>query len=120
MDMDEKEKGKQKVLAMNEILGDTYRSYRKAKGLTQEKSAELAKVTTEYLCKFENGIYNARANTIVDLCNSVDITPTQLFAHYFSHTNQGMVDLISEACYKLSQKDQKLVLDFIERLTSKE
>lgn len=41
----EKEKGKQKVLAMNEILGDTYRSYRKAKGLTQEKSAELAKVT---------------------------------------------------------------------------
>ncbi len=116
MDIEEKDKLKQKIRKINSVVGENYRILRKQHGLTQEKAAEISNVTTEYLCKFENGIYNARVNTLIDLCNSVGTTPTSLLKQYFETKTTGMVDLISNECSKLSNKDQKLVLDFIERL----
>ena len=107
---------REKIKAVNSSIGSTYRAFRKEKHYTQEVAAEKSNVTVEYLCKFEKGIYNAKANTIIDLCKSVDITPTMLFHDFFEDTGHGISDIVVRELNNLSIGEQHLVLDYVQSL----
>ena len=106
--MRRKKKETAKIKMINKVVGRNFRKYRRVAGLTQESIAEKANVTIEYLSKLENGTYNARITTIIDLCRAVSITPTLLLADFS--------EVIFEEVDKLTLEDQKLALDFIKRL----
>lgn len=114
--MRRKKKETAKIKMINKVVGRNFRKYRRVAGLTQESIAEKANVTIEYLSKLENGTYNARVTTIIDLCRAVSITPALLLADFFTDKSNGISEVIFEEVDKLTLEDQKLTLDFIKRL----
>lgn len=115
--MRRKKKEPAKIKMINKVVGKNLKKYRKVAGLTQESIAEKTNLTIEYLSKLENGAYNARVSTIIDICKAISITPTLLLADFFSDNSNGLSEIIFEEVDKLSLEDQKLALAIIKRLS---
>lgn len=60
-------------------FGDNVKKYRKKKKLTQAKLAEIVGVTPNSIGYIETGFRFIRAETLVRLCNVLEVTPKQLF-----------------------------------------
>lgn len=57
-----------------EQMGKTIRKYRKAMGLSQEKLAEIMRLSREYISRLECGRETASLDTVVQLSRVLDIT----------------------------------------------
>ena len=62
------------------ILGKNLRETRKAKGLSQEKLAELADLHRTYVGGIERGERNVSLENIVELARALGTTPSQLLS----------------------------------------
>lgn len=105
---------KERVNSYNAIIGKSFRTYRIKMGYTQEKVAEMAEISPEYLCKFENGLYNASIYNIINLCKIVEITPNQLLSEFFK--DSVLPDNIALELNKLDIEDQKSVFSIVKQL----
>ena len=101
MEKEKNVKEAKNIKSINQMVGSSFKRYRRQGGYTQENVAEKANVTVEYLSKLEHGIYNARVSTIIDLCKAIGITPTQLLSDFFSNQSSGICELIFEESNKL-------------------
>lgn len=63
---------------MRRIVGENVRRARLAKGLTQERLAELSGFTQQYVSELENGKQNPTVVTLYELGQQLDVTPAQL------------------------------------------
>ena len=61
------------------IVGNNLKQARKFKGLTQREVAERFKMTQQQYSRFENGVFELNYMQIIELCELLDITPTELF-----------------------------------------
>ena len=59
-------------------LGRRIRHYRKHRGLTQERLAELAEISPSFMGHIERGSRKASLETIVRLCHVLQVTPNDL------------------------------------------
>lgn len=57
-----------------EQMGKTIRKYRKAMGLSQEKLAEIMRLSREYISRLECGKETVSLDTVVQLSRVLDIT----------------------------------------------
>lgn len=57
-----------------EQMGETIRKYRKARGLSQEKLAEIMRLSREYISRLECGKATVSLDTVVQLSRVLDIT----------------------------------------------
>lgn len=62
-------------------LGLRIRSYRKQKGLSQEKLAELCSLHPTYIGQIERGEKNATVESLFHIATGLDITLSKLLAH---------------------------------------
>lgn len=66
-------------MELAKIIGNNLKQLRKAKGLTQQKVAQLFHMTQQQYSRFENGVYELNYQQIYDLCKLLDTTPNELF-----------------------------------------
>ena len=70
-------------------LGSRVRAARRKNGLTQEKLAEKVGISPSFLGHIERGTRVASLETLVALCNELQVTPEYLLAaslHSFDHS----------------------------------
>ena len=60
-------------------FGRLVAAHRRRRGLTQEKLAEAAEVSTDTIAKIETGVTGARFPIIQRLADALDIDPAELF-----------------------------------------
>ena len=79
--MNQKEKVDQETKRLVALVGSNIRSYRKAKGLTQEKLAELADINEKYLSSIENGNEaNLSIGYLVAVATAMELSPFALMS----------------------------------------
>lgn len=61
------------------LLGDRIRGFRKAKGLTQEKLAELADLHPTFVSEIETGKANYSIATLISISKALKVNPAELF-----------------------------------------
>jgi len=59
-------------------MGCKVRSLRKARGLTQERLAELLDISSSFLGHIERGTRTASIDTLAALCNVLEVSPAYL------------------------------------------
>ena len=59
-------------------LGNRIRLARKAKGITQERLAELANLSTTYIGRLERGEKTPSIETLVGLADSLQVSPLDI------------------------------------------
>ena len=62
------------------MLGDELSKARLAKDMSQEELAAQAGVTREYISKLENNHSSPTVDTLLAICNALDIQASQLIA----------------------------------------
>lgn len=65
-----------------EIFGRILQEERKAKNISQEKLAKLAGLDRTFISLIENGKRSPTFSTILKVCSSLDIAPSELFSIY--------------------------------------
>lgn len=68
------------------LFGATLRQLRKAKGLTQERVAELTGISTNFVSELERGLKAPGLVVIVRLSKALDVSVHELLAE-FTETN---------------------------------
>ena len=81
---------------MKEYLKDIGINIQKArlkKGLTQESLAEKCNISTKYISAIECGKSSGSISFIIDICNSLDVTPNYIFNDAINNSND-MLDVL--------------------------
>ncbi len=81
------------------ILGQRVRNYRTAKGLSQERLAELSGFHPTYIGQIERGEKNATIESIEKIAVALNISLSRLFEKVGGEENGG--SNIPLACYEL-------------------
>ena len=71
--MEKQQQDKYKYLGLNIAY------YRKQKGLSQSKLAELVNISRTHMSRIETADCAVSLDVIFDLCDALDIKPSQLF-----------------------------------------
>lgn len=105
------------------LIGSRIRGFRKAKGLTQEKLAELANLHPTYVSEIENGKANYSISAFLSISNALKVSPAELFLF-----KTGTKETIEELEFKLAKiskllqekdlKTQERIFDVLEILLS--
>ena len=66
-------------IELKEEFGKKVRQFRKERGLTQEKLAELAHITPRYVLDIEHGRYGPSFEVMHNLAQVLDVAPKDLF-----------------------------------------
>ena len=73
-----------------EMLGKRIRDYRKRLHMTQEQLSEAANISLSFLGHIERGSRKASLETLVALCNALNISPQYLLQDSLNETILGM------------------------------
>lgn len=99
-------------------IGQRIRFYRKKKGLSQEKLAELCDFHPTYIGQLERGEKNASIESIYRLTKGLEISITQLLEDIdtmeCSNTNTSLE--IYRLCQQLPERKQKAIKQILEEL----
>ena len=88
------------------LLGKRIRNYRKNKGLSQEKLAELAGCHPTYIGQIERGEKNATVESIEKIATSLNVPLSKLFEKIGAENDEARN--IPLECYEwLSEKSQE-------------
>jgi Predicted transcriptional regulators len=64
---------------MNNTIGANILKYRKMNGMSQQYLAGILGISSQGLLKIEKGMVSPRINTVEKICDTLCITPNQLF-----------------------------------------
>lgn len=81
------------------ILGQRIRNYRIAKGLSQEKLAELSKCHYTYIGQIERGEKNATIESMVKIASALDVSLSEIFEKL--DTQEIEMQSIPLKCYEI-------------------
>ena len=93
----------------NIAIGSRIKQIRKSAGLTQSVFAEKIDVSTQYISDLERGIVGASVQTIVKICDTLDVPADYVLRGVDPSTNQP-VELLLEF-QKYSDEQQDLILN---------
>ena len=98
-------------------IGQRIRFYRKKKGLSQERLAELCDFHPTYIGQLERGEKNASIESIYRLTKGLEIPITQLLEDIDTMERSCNVSLeIYHLCQKLPEKKQKAIKKILEEI----
>lgn len=100
-------------------FGSNLLKLRKEKGFTREELAERSNLSANYIYGLENGTYLPGFMAIIDLSNSLNITPTQLLDKYIFNKKDMFIEKICQNIDNLSESDFDLLLNIIDFLKNK-
>lgn len=100
-------------------IGNNIQIARLKKGFTQEALSEKCNVSTKYISAIERGISAGSISLIIDICNTLDITPNYIFSNTISNSNDTITVLpadISSTYLKLKPENKQFVENTIKHL----
>ena len=103
-------------------LGRKLASERKNRRLTQEKLAEKTDLANNYISNIETGRSIPSLETLVRLCEALDITPNDLLISSAKSNERYMMDDISQKVLQCSPKNRRIIngiIDVLEKETSR-
>jgi transcriptional regulator with XRE-family HTH domain len=101
------------------VFGKTISGIRKLKRMTQSGLGEKAGKAAVYISAVECGRINPTLDTILSLCNALEIEPGDLFYLAFSTESREKKELkkeFSEILRKLEKPEQKILMKIIRAL----
>ena len=90
-------------------------------GLTQEALAEKCNVSTKYISAIERGISSGSISLIIDICNTLNVTPNYIFSNTIKNSNDTInvfSNEISSIYLKLKSENKDFVDNTIKHLYS--
>ena len=108
------EENKKKEISLK--IGKKIYEQRKKLKLTREKLAEKCNLSAHYIYYLENGEYLPGCSAIIDICNTLEITPTQLLSSELNLNINNFIETISDDFQKLSDYDKKLLIEIIKTM----
>ncbi|MCJ7783840.1 MAG: helix-turn-helix domain-containing protein [Desulfobacterales bacterium] len=105
------------------LLGERIRGFRKAKGLTQEKLAELAALHPTFISEIETGKANYSISTLLSIADALKINPAELLLFKTTEKETSgdfefKLAKISKLIEKKDSKTQEKLFSIIEILLS--
>ena len=98
------------------IIGKRIKDARKKCGMTQEMLAEKADVSVGYISQIERGICKVNLDTLATIANIVNCE-VSFFIDGTSHLNNSYLrNEITEKIMICSDKQKKLILEFVDLL----
>ena len=91
------------------IIGNKLLSIRKQSGLTQAEVAESAGLSDRTYADIERGTVNMRTETLLRICNSLNITPDEILTEDTPIIELKQNELIKQL-NKCSNKDREIAL----------
>lgn len=90
-------------------IGNKLFQFRKKAGLTQAEVAEAADLSDRAYADIERGTVNMRIETILRICNALNITPDEVLTEEPSETDAMLQELLAEleGC---TEKEKKTAL----------
>jgi len=99
-------------------LGKRLASQRKIHRFTQERLAEETDLANNYISNIETGRSIPSLETLVKLCEALDITPNDLLIPSSTSSETYMMDDIGQKIQKCSPKNRRIIdgiIDVLER-----
>lgn len=97
-------------------IGKQIRKHRRRAGLTQEILAEKVYVTTPYISRIENGSSQPSLQTLVDICNALDITIDDLMQDSLSAVRRKIEGRLGDLLADCSPKELDMLADIAETI----
>ena len=104
---------------MAKFIGNNIHKYRTSLKLTREELAERSNLTSSHIYQLEIGNSVPSIITIIDICNSLNISISQLTNNLLNDEINKFIDAISKDYTKLSDKEKKAIIHLIEDLSHK-
>ncbi len=98
------------------LIGKRIKEHRKAKGMTQEVLAEKSDVTVGYISQIERGICKVNLDTMSVIANILDCEVTDFISGSSTLQSSYLQDEIYSKLTLCSEKQKKMVLEFIDIL----
>lgn len=95
------------------LIGQRLKETRYSLGLTQEFVAEKLGLAPRYISDIERNKTKGSIDTLVELCNIYNITPTYVLQDYLNVPNDIKVDSTLSGFYNLNAKDQNIIKQLI-------
>lgn len=102
-------------------IGNNIQIARLKMGLTQEALAEKCNVSTKYISAIERGISSGSISLIIDICNTLNVTPNYIFSNTIKNSNDTInvfSNEISSIYLKLKSENKDFVENTIKHLYS--
>ena len=99
-------------------IGNKFKEYRLKNNLTQNQVAELTGLEPRHISQIERGLSKGSIDTLLKLCNVYKITPDIILYDLLDEDLKTDISIYNENFKKLSQKDKKSILHFIDYFIS--
>lgn len=99
-------------------IGNNIYTLRKSKKLSREKLAEYSNLSPHYIYYLEKGKYLPGCIAIIDLCNALDTTPSQLLSSSLNMNINLFCETIKEDFSKLTDYDKKVLIDLVKSMSN--
>lgn len=100
-------------------IGNNIQLARIEKGLTQESLAEICNVSANYISNIERGKASGSISLILDICNTLDLSPNYIF-NGTVNTSNDYIDIIPSdivlTYQKLKDENKKFTNQTIKHL----
>ncbi len=93
-------------------IGNKLLYFRKKAGLTQAEIAELAGLSDRAYADIERGTVNMRSETLLKICNTLHITPNDIFTENNIDLEKEQIEL-TEQLKNCTKKQKETVLKLI-------
>lgn len=100
-------------------IGNKFQEYRLKNNLTQNQVAEITGLEPRHISQIERGLSKGSIDTLLKLCNAYKITPDIILYDLLDEDLKKDVSIYEENFKKLSQKDKKSILHFIDYFLSR-
>ncbi|MEG0355615.1 MAG: helix-turn-helix transcriptional regulator [Oscillospiraceae bacterium] len=97
-------------------IGKRIQQYRKKKGLTQEKLAEMINLSPNHLSAIERGVYGVKLDTLAQIINCIDCTADDLFADVTRCGYKIKASRLADEMAELSAEEQANIFDVVETM----
>lgn len=100
------------------LIGKRLAGIRKQKKLTQEKLAEKTGLANNYISNIENNRSIPSIETLVKLCDALDITPNEVLLGTATTSSLYMNDELQVKINQCNFKEKRLICGIIDLLLS--
>lgn len=97
----------------NQKIGNKLFSIRKEAGLTQAEVAEKANISDRTYADIERGDSNMRAESMINICNALQITPNDIFVDNDTPQNLQKEEILNRL-NECTPKELETALEFLD------
>ncbi len=104
---------------ISHYIGNKIYELRKSHKLSREQFAEKTNLSPNYIYEIEKGNSVPGCLALIDICNALNISPSNLMDKYLNIDVYTASELVNSNYRKLSNYDKKLLIDMIDLMANR-